>query len=298
MKSLVFIAATIAATLFYFNGSAQKIANAKTQNITVYGNCGMCEKTIEKAALQKGIAQADWDQDTKIAQITFDSTKTTSDDILQRIAAAGYDSDKFRAPDAVYEGLHACCHYDRPQKAEAAAPAPAVEPAPAPVSAPAPAAMTGMTKKKATSSVQQKQPLSAVYTAYFGLKDALVASDATTAGTQATALLGAIDLVKMEDFTSEQHTVWMKYLPKLRKSTEKIKGTSDLEQQRQFFIALSDNMYAVMKAVKPDGETYLEHCPMANEGKGANWLSREKNIKNPYYGQSMLTCGKVTEIIR
>ena len=53
-----------------------------------------------------------------------------------------------------------------------------------------------------------------------------------------------------------------------------------------------------MKSVPPDGETYLDHCPMANDGKGANWLSREKNIKNPYYGKAMLTCGKVTETLK
>ena len=106
-----------------------QIAGAKTSTVKVYGNCGMCEKTIEKAAWEKGVSQADWNKDTKMATITYDATKTSQADILKRIAdpaktseeallkkiaAAGYDSDNFRAPNEVYDNLHACCHYDRP----------------------------------------------------------------------------------------------------------------------------------------------------------------------------------------
>lgn len=119
MKLLNFIAATAVATMLSFNCTAQNIANAKTETVKIYGNCGMCEKTIEKAAAQKGTAKADWDTDTKMAKITFDSTKTNLDDVLKRIAAAGYDSDQFRAPDDVYANLHGCCQYDRPAAATA-----------------------------------------------------------------------------------------------------------------------------------------------------------------------------------
>lgn len=130
MKLLNFIAATVVATLFSFNCTAQNIANAKTETVKIYGNCRMCEKTIEKAAAQKGAAKADWDTDTKMAKITFDSTKTTLDDVLKRIAAAGYDSDQFRATDEAYNNLHGCCQYDRP-------------------AATAPTKPSGMVKKKA-----------------------------------------------------------------------------------------------------------------------------------------------------
>ncbi|MFN4254586.1 MAG: heavy-metal-associated domain-containing protein [Saprospiraceae bacterium] len=114
MKLLNFIAATVVATMFSFNCTAQNIAHAKTETVKIYGNCGMCEKIIEKAAAQNGTAKADWDMDTKMAKITFDSTKTTLAEVLKRIAAAGYDSDQFRAPDEVYQNLHGCCQYDRP----------------------------------------------------------------------------------------------------------------------------------------------------------------------------------------
>ncbi|MFN4254832.1 MAG: heavy-metal-associated domain-containing protein [Saprospiraceae bacterium] len=114
MRLLNFIAATAVATLVFSNCSAQNITHAKTETVKIYGNCGMCEKIIEKAAAQNGTAKADWDMDTKMAKITFDSTKTTLDEVLKSIAAAGYDSDRFRAPDEVYQNLHGCCQYDRP----------------------------------------------------------------------------------------------------------------------------------------------------------------------------------------
>lgn len=53
-----------------------------------------------------------------------------------------------------------------------------------------------------------------------------------------------------------------------------------------------------MKVAKTETPTYYQFCPMANGGKGANWLSKENEVKNPYYGSEMLTCGKVVETIK
>lgn len=291
------------ALLLFTQCDAQQIQHAVTETVQVYGNCGMCEKTIEKAAFKKGEAKAEWDKDTKMATLTFDSSKTNVDAILQRIAAAGYDSDKFTAPDDAYAGLHSCCQYERPMKLTAVT-ATTSEPAAvaAPVEAPAEAATpvapptSGMVKKQATP-VATENPLTQVYTAYFSLKDALVATDGKAAATEAGTLLTAIDNVKMESLSAAQHTVWMKYQLKLHKDAAAIKGTSDTDKQRESFVTLSNNMYEVMKAVKPGAPVYLEHCPMYNDGKGANWLSKEKGIKNPYYGKQMMTCGNVKETI-
>lgn len=115
MKLFNFIAATVVATILFSNAAlAQNVANAKTETVRIYGNCGMCEKTVENAAAQKGSVKADWNEVSKLAQITFDSTKTALDDVLKRIAAAGYDSDLFRATDEVYNKLYGCCQYDCP----------------------------------------------------------------------------------------------------------------------------------------------------------------------------------------
>ena len=76
----------------------------------------MCKETIETAAHKKGEAKAEWDKDTKIVSLTFDSAKTNADAILKRIAYSGYDNLKFLAPDDVYAKLPDCCQYDGPNK--------------------------------------------------------------------------------------------------------------------------------------------------------------------------------------
>lgn len=102
--------------LFSFLSAQAQIKNAKTEKVKVYGNCGMCKKVIENAAMRKGISKADWNEDTKVLTVTFDSKKTNSSAILKRVANAGYDSEIFTAPDNVYNNLHECCQYDRPRK--------------------------------------------------------------------------------------------------------------------------------------------------------------------------------------
>ena len=62
-------------------------------------------------------------------------------------------------------------------------------------------------------------------------------------------------------------------------------------------MSLSKNMYASIKVSKQETPTYYHHCSMANNGKGADWLSKENAIKNPYYGSQMLSCGKTIETI-
>ena len=95
----------------------------------------------------------------------------------------------------------------------------------------------------------------------------------------------------------EEHTVWMKIEKGLKTDAQHIKETKDTEHQREHFMSLSKSMYELIKAAKPAETVYYQFCPMANDGKGANWLSKESAIKNPYYGSQMLTCGKTVETI-
>lgn len=91
-------------------------ASAQTSTSITYkvlGNCGMCEKTIEKAALKKGVTKADWDKNTKILSLEFNAKKTSADEILKSVANAGYDNEKYTAPDAAYNKLPECCQYER-----------------------------------------------------------------------------------------------------------------------------------------------------------------------------------------
>ena len=93
-----------------------KGSHAEHAMVIVYGNCGMCESRIEKAAGNlEGVITADWDQDTKMMHLEFDSDKVSVDEVERAIAAVGHDTENHRAPAAVYEDLPGCCLFDRPE---------------------------------------------------------------------------------------------------------------------------------------------------------------------------------------
>lgn len=88
----------------------------KTEELKVYGNCGMCKTRIEKAAKSvEGVTKADWDKVTKMVTITYDESKTDADKVLAAIAKVGHDTDTHKADVAVYDNLPGCCKYDRPK---------------------------------------------------------------------------------------------------------------------------------------------------------------------------------------
>lgn len=113
MKNLLKL--TIAA-MFMFMGTTAIVAQEtiEVKEVKVYGACGMCEKRIEKAATAvEGVTKADWDKETKMMKVVFDSKKTDLDKIQKVIAEVGHDTEKYTAEDAVYEKLHSCCKYER-----------------------------------------------------------------------------------------------------------------------------------------------------------------------------------------
>jgi copper chaperone CopZ len=286
MKSIkILMAITL---LLSFTACNAQIKNAKTESEKIYGNCGMCETTIEKAGNVKKVAQVDWNKDTKMATLTYDPSKTNQDEILKRIALAGYDSEKFLAPDDVYAKLPECCHYDRVKKSEMEK----VET----IDDHSEHNHSGATDKLSETK-QEVNQLKSVFDNYFALKDALVKSDGNLASANAKELLNALNAVQMNKLSKEEHTVWMKVMKDLKFDTEHIEETKDVGHQRDHFNTLSDNMYQLLKVSKQETPTYYQHCPMANNGKGANWLSKENAVKNPYYGSKMLTCGKTIETI-
>ncbi len=93
------------------NASAD--AQNKTASFKVYGNCGMCKKRIEKAALTDGVSTAMWNKDTKMLTVAYDSTRISNNQIQKNIAAVGHDTENMRAEDTVYDKLPGCCLYER-----------------------------------------------------------------------------------------------------------------------------------------------------------------------------------------
>jgi copper chaperone CopZ len=270
-------------------GNAQ-IKNAKTESVKIYGNCGMCETKIEKAGNIKKIANVDWNQETQMATLTYDAKKTNQEEILKRIALVGYDSDKFLAPDDVYNNLHGCCQYDRvakvPVKEDNKTTASSEDHS------------NHNHSEMITTEVQKDNQLKVIFDNYFLLKDALIASDGTKTALASKELLTAINNVKMDKLEMESHMVWMKVVNTIKEDAEHIADTKDVKHQRDHFTTLSKDIYSLIKASKYETPVYYQFCPMFNDGKGANWLSKENAVKNPYYGSMMLSCGKTVETIK
>jgi len=145
---------------------------------------------------------------------------------------------------------------------------------------------------------QTNTGINKVLNAYIQLKDALVKSDGTSSFGASKALLTAIQEVNMSELNADTHTQWMKVVNDLKEDAEHISETKEITHQRDHFMSLSKNLFTVLKVSKSETPIYYQFCPMANKGKGANWLSLENKIKNPYYGNQMLTCGKVVETIQ
>ncbi|GLU52674.1 DUF3347 domain-containing protein [Dyadobacter frigoris] len=266
--------------------SKAEIKNVSTENVKISGSCALCKEGIETAAFDKNISKASWDRDTKMALVTYDNKKTSIDAVLKKVALAGYDNDSYLAPDDAYAKLADCCKYDRAVKKEVMAEKKMPE-----------HQHEAMASAEKTTPADA-DPLKPVLDAYYAVKDALVSSDGNTASAKATSLVKAIKAVKMDQLASEQHMVWMKVMKDLDFDADHIAETKEVSHQRDHFSSLSDNMYKLIKSAKPSEPVYYQHCPMAKEGKGANWLSQIPAIKNPYYGAQMLNCGKTTETIK
>ena len=285
-----FMKIMVAIIVLLSNTTIAQIKNATTEQVKIYGNCGMCETKIEKAGNIKKIANVDWNHETQMATLTYDAKKTNQDEILKRIALVGYDSDKFLAPDDVYNNLHGCCQYDRvakvPVKEDNKTTASSEDHS------------NHNHSEMITTEVQKDNQLKVIFDNYFLLKDALISSDGTKTALASKELLTAINTVKMDKLEMDVHMVWMKVVNPMKEDAEHISDTKDIKHQRDHFTTLSKDIYTLIKAAKYEVPVYYQFCPMYSDGKGANWLSKENAVKNPYYGSMMLSCGKTVETIK
>jgi membrane fusion protein, copper/silver efflux system len=145
---------------------------------------------------------------------------------------------------------------------------------------------------------QFKKQLATVYENYLDLKNSLVDSDAQKAQTSSTEVRGALDKVDMGLVKGDAHDVWMDKMTVMAKSLDNIRSQSNLEKQREEFAVLSETLYQTLVQYDVKGlNAYYQHCPMALDDKGANWLSEMEQIRNPYFGESMLTCGWTEETL-
>jgi len=152
--------------------------------------------------------------------------------------------------------------------------------------------MGGTMKMQFSEEVQDK--FGGLLGVYLDLKDALVASNSEQ--TQAMAQKGA--RIALDISGMQMDDMGRSHMSQLAEQLAEMASKSTLEDQRGIFIQLSQNMIQIGQQMQGlETKIYVQHCPMANNDKGANWLSLEQEIRNPYYGDAMLTCGSVVGTI-
>ena len=147
------------------------------------------------------------------------------------------------------------------------------------------------------SSNFQKQ-LNRVFNDYINLKDALVNDDSNNAKKQVKMLLSNLTKIDMKLLADDKaHMHWMNLDKEIKFYTNYIIKTSDIKDQREHFKSLSLYLTNAIEVFGVNEKVYHQFCPMANNNKGAYWLSKEKKVLNPYFGAAMLKCGEVKKVI-
>ncbi len=140
-----------------------------------------------------------------------------------------------------------------------------------------------------------KKQLNGVVTEYLVLKDALVASDEAKAEAAAKNTLAALEKVDMNLLGGNEHMKWMGQFKTMESNLNGIVQMKGIEMKRSHFGVVSENLSDAVKdfGIVSHQTVYIDYCPMAANNQGAYWLSADKEIKNPYYGDKMLKCGEV-----
>ncbi|WP_158534842.1 DUF3347 domain-containing protein [Mucilaginibacter hurinus] len=140
------------------------------------------------------------------------------------------------------------------------------------------------TAKQADAALPDSGNVSKVLSSYIALKNELVKSDGA-AGQKAAAVL-------------EEELIDVKGCAEAANMARQIAATTNVDEQREAFLTLSKEVITLAKGIKTNTTTYVAYCPMANDNKGGYWLSDKEEIRNPYFGDAMLECGVVKEVLK
>ena len=155
---------------------------------------------------------------------------------------------------------------------------------------------TVVTDKKAAST---SFAINEIVSSYLKLKNALVKDDSKGAANAGKALYATFD--KVNSNTISNVKLKNKYNDIAKNAKEHVKHIGDnvgkIDHQIEYFALLSKDVHDLIKTFGTDQKLYQDYCPMYNEGKDGYWISETKDVKNPYYGSEMLTCGRMVEAI-
>ena len=141
-----------------------------------------------------------------------------------------------------------------------------------------------------------KKQLQDVFDAYIPMKNAFVASDAEEIQKRAQLVRDNLQAVDMELLKGDAHMKWMGFLEVMNPEISAIGNAADLSKQRIAFAKFNDAFYGALETFGlQHGTVYYQYCPMAIESKGAYWLSEIEEIRNPYFGDEMISCGETRD---
>ena len=165
----------------------------------------------------------------------------------------------------------------------------------------APVTVSSETNYTAPAGVDAKvsASLKPVMDHYLNLKNALAADKGKDAAQAGEKLLSALNSVDTAAMTAEQKASFDNVASDMREHAQHIADHSDkIDHQRSHFKMLSDDTYDLAKTFGGGRKLFVAHCPMALDGKGANWVSEFPEIRNPYFGDQMLECGEDKEELK
>ena len=140
--------------------------------------------------------------------------------------------------------------------------------------------------------------LKIVFNTYISLKNALVKDDSKIVEEKAKEMLVNLNQIDMKLLTDKNaHNHWMQIEKELKSYANSISGTTNIKKQRNHFKQLSSHLTSSIQLFGINEKVYNQFCPMADNNKGAYWLSKEEQVLNPYFGDAMLKCGEVKQVI-
>ena len=150
------------------------------------------------------------------------------------------------------------------------------------------------------NTTQSTTTIKEIIGAYLQLKNAFTEDNSTDAASAGKSLFAAFTNFDTKTLSPEQIKTFNDIADDAKEHVEHIGANSgNIKHQREHFVMLSKDISDLIKMLGNGGQTlYKDFCPMANDGKGAIWISETKEIKNPYLGKSMPACGTVKEEIK
>ncbi len=138
--------------------------------------------------------------------------------------------------------------------------------------------------------------LTDIVDAYFDIKNGLVDSNVGKSTVSARNLSELLKATDSSLLTGEALETWKDWEKQLQSSLKSFVSAKDLNAQRELFGTLSDTLISAVGFFGANNrELYINHCPMAQDGNGAHWLSEFEEVKNPYFGEAMMNCGDVVK---